>query len=79
VGLKLTKESRASHIQIYGDSLLVIQWMYEEITPRNFTLQPLSNDVQSLLSTFSKISFSHIYKDKNKITDELSKAGIELE
>jgi hypothetical protein len=64
--LKLAQESGVSHIQIYGDLLLVIQWMCKEITLRNFTLQPLFNDVQSLLSTFSLLIFNFLYKAENK-------------
>jgi ribonuclease HI len=61
--LMLAQEYGITHIQIFGDSLLVIQWMRKESILRNFTLQPLFYDVQSLQEGFSHISFSHIYRD----------------
>jgi hypothetical protein len=45
---------------------------------RNFTLQPLFYDVQNLLTSFSHISLSHIYRDRNRIADGLSKDGLGL-
>jgi ribonuclease HI len=77
--LKLAQELGVSHLQIYDDSLLVIQWIHKEITLIKFTLQTLFNDVHSLLSYFSQIFFSYIYKESNTIVVELSKFGIELE
>jgi ribonuclease HI len=43
--LSLAQEFGVSQIQIFGDSLLVIQWMCKEMVLRNFTLQPLFDDV----------------------------------
>jgi ribonuclease HI len=77
--LRLAQEFGVSQIQIFGDSLLVIQWLCKETTLRNFTLQPLYDDVQLLMTTFSHISLSHIYRDKNMIVDGLSKDGLGLD
>jgi hypothetical protein len=46
--LMLAWEHGVTHIQIFGDSLLVIQWMKQELVLRNFMLQPLFLDVMSL-------------------------------
>jgi hypothetical protein len=43
--LRLAHDVGVSHIQIYDDFLLVIQWMHKKIVMRNFTLQPLYNEV----------------------------------
>jgi hypothetical protein len=75
----LAQEHGVTHIQIFGDSLLVIKWMRQESTLINFTLQPLFLDVWSLQSTFTHISYAHIYRDRNGTGDGLSKAGLELD
>jgi ribonuclease HI len=66
--LQLAQEYGVSQLQIYGNSLLVIQWLRKEATIINFTLQPLYDDTQIKLTTFSHISLYHIYRDKNKVT-----------
>jgi ribonuclease HI len=77
--LMLAQENGVSQIQIYGDSLLVIQWMKGEFNLHNFTLQPLFHDILLLKSTFSHISFMHVYMDMNYEADKLSKDGVALE
>jgi hypothetical protein len=74
----LAQEYGVSQMQIFGDSLLVIQWLRKEASIKNFTLQPLYDDIQRQMTTFSHISLSHIYRDKNRIVD-LSKYGLGLE
>jgi hypothetical protein len=76
--LRLSQEFCVSQIQIIGDSLLVIQWMHKEIVLRNFTLQPLYDDVHILITTVSHISLSHIYRDMNRKTNGLSKHELGL-
>jgi hypothetical protein len=77
--LRLAQESGVTHIQICFDSLPIIQWMCKEITLMNFTLQPLFNDVHTLLLAFSDVSFSRIYKERNMMVDGLSKVGLEFD
>jgi ribonuclease HI len=77
--LKLAQEFGVTQLQFFGDSKLVIQWMHKEIALRNFTLQPLYDEVLNLLTSFSYTSLSHIYKDKNNVADGLSKAGVGME
>jgi ribonuclease HI len=74
--LQLAQEHGVQQIQIFGDSLLVIKWIRKEAQIRNFTLQPLYDDIQMQMTTFSHISLSHIYRDMNNIVDGLSKDGL---
>jgi ribonuclease HI len=50
--LRLAQEFGVTQLQIFGDSMLVIQWMHKEIALRNFTLQPLYDEVLNLLTRF---------------------------
>jgi len=77
--LRLAQEFGLSQIQLFGDSLLVIQCLRKETTLVNFTLPPLYDGAQILMTTFSHISLSYIYKVKNMIAYELSKDGLGLD
>jgi hypothetical protein len=52
----LAEEYGITQLQILGYSLLVIQWLRKEASFRNFTLQPLFDDIQQQMTTFSHIS-----------------------
>jgi hypothetical protein len=42
-------------------------------------LQPLFDDIKNLQSSFSHITISHVYREKNMEADRLSKDGLELQ
>jgi hypothetical protein len=75
----LVQEQGISQIQIYGDSLPMIQWMKGEFNLHNFTLQPLFHGIFLLKSMFSHIFFMHVYRGKNNEADMLSKNGVAME
>jgi hypothetical protein len=74
----MAQERGVMQIQIFGGSLLIIQWMKGDFSLRNLTLQPLSLDVKNKKSSFTHLSFAHVYRDKNK-ENKLSKEGLELQ
>jgi hypothetical protein len=74
----LAQEYGVSHLQICGDSFLVIQWLRKEESIKISTLQ-LYDGVQQHMTTFSHISLSHIYRDKKRVVDGLSKEGLGLQ
>jgi ribonuclease HI len=75
----LAKERGISHLNIYGDSMLVINCVNGTQTLHKYTLQPLMDDVKRLLTFFSHISFTHVYRNWNKEADQLSKDGLVLD
>jgi len=56
-------------LQIYGDSLLVIQWLKGEYEMRNFILQSLLDEINGILPVFNDISFHHVYRERNQIAE----------
>eukprot|EP00253_Pinus_taeda_P010347 PITA_10347 len=64
-------------IQIYGDSLNVINWVLGKSICQNQILQVVLDEILSLKSHFDYISFCHIYREKNSIADQLSKTGLQ--
>ena len=76
--LLLAKEKGLTHLQVMGDSQIVIKWMSEEVELRKILLQPLFRDTKHLQSTFIHITFDHIHRENNKEADRLSKDGLDL-
>eukprot|EP00253_Pinus_taeda_P036198 PITA_36198 len=64
-------------IQIYGDSMNVINWVNGKSICQNQILKVVLDEILSLKSHFNNISFCHIYREKNTIADQLSKTGLQ--
>jgi len=65
-------------LQVFGDSLLVIEWA-KEIQKCNVTrLFPILEEVLLLKQQFFKIYFTHVYRERNRVADGLSKEGTQL-
>jgi hypothetical protein len=77
--LLLALENNIKHLNIYGDSMFVIQVMKGTHFLRSYTLVPLLEEIKICSVEFTHISFSHIYKNHNKKADQLSKYGLELD
>jgi hypothetical protein len=45
----------------------------------NLFLRPILEEVILFQNVFNSISFSHVYRENNKDTDSLSKAGLSLD
>jgi ribonuclease HI len=65
-------------LQAFGDSLLVIKWMNNQLDVQNITLLSLAAQLKENSKQFVKISFAHVYRELNTIADALSKAGLAL-
>jgi hypothetical protein len=61
-----------------GDSPIVIKWKNGEVELRNFLLQPPFKDIKHLQSTFTHITFDHIYSENNKEANRLSKDDLDM-
>jgi hypothetical protein len=77
--LLLAKERNISHLHIYGDSQLVINWMTGVYSMQNYSLQPLFQNIKSYCEHFSHITFDHVFRERNQEANSLSKAGLELD
>lgn len=65
-------------VQIYGDSLNVINWVTGKFRCQNYMLSPLLEEIQSLKSRFNPFFIEHIYRDRNEEADRASKEGVQL-
>lgn len=64
-------------IQIFGDSLNVINWVNGKASCHNQILKNLVEKIYYLKASFNTFSICHIYRDKNDDADQLSKAGVQ--
>ena len=76
--LIFTREKGIQQIQIFGDSMNVINWTRKHQTCHNIFLCPILEEIFSLLDTFEIVVFSHVYRDKNLVEGSLSKEGLFL-
>jgi hypothetical protein len=66
-------EKEIQGIQIFGDSMIVINWMNNAHRCHNKLLTPILEEVAQLKSTFNLITFNHIYRERNMEADRCSK------
>lgn len=62
-------------LQVFGDSLLVIDWAKEITHCHVMVLLPILEEVIRLKQSFDHITFTHIYRERNGMADQLSKAA----
>lgn len=76
-GLKKAKDLGAKEVKVFMDSELVVKQLNREYKVKNKDLAPLFLQVYNLSSSFSKISFTHIYREDNKVADALANKAMD--
>ena len=76
-GLKKAKDLGAKEVDVFMDSELVVKQLNREYKVKNKDLAPLFLQVYNLSLNFSKISFSHIYREDNKEADSLANEAMD--
>jgi len=64
-------------LMVYGDSLLVINQMKGIYQIQNSKLKNLHDLIQDLLVNFDRVEFTHILRQFNKRSDELSNQAVQ--
>lgn len=68
-GLEAAKEFGVREVDVYMDSLLVVNQMKGIFKVKNRELWPIYQSVKDMLPDFSKVTFSHVPRELNKIAD----------
>ena len=71
-------ERNCKKLEVFGDSMVVINWINKTQRCRNSSLDTLYEEVNRILTNFESISFKHVYREWNMEADKLSKAGLNL-
>eukprot|EP01018_Ginkgo_biloba_P004985 Gb_28741 [translate_table: standard] len=76
--LKLAADKEVRMLQVFGDSLVLIECMRGNRRMENILLRLIYDEVQAFKTLFNRITFHHVYKERNCEADSLSKAGLHL-
>jgi ribonuclease HI len=71
-------EQGCQTLQVFGDSLIIINWENGVHRCHISRLVPILEDVMHIKSFFDSISFTHIYRERNQLADRLSKEVAQL-
>jgi ribonuclease HI len=75
--LKKAIEMGIKNVTCYMDSSLVVNQMNGLWKVNHPNIKQLYNDTHELISQFEKINFVHIFRDSNKLADELANKAID--
>ena len=76
-GMKAAVEHNITNINIYGDSLLVINQILGKWKCKAKNLMPLLIEARDLVRKFERITIQHIPREKNTRADELSNVAMD--
>lgn len=69
LGLEECAKMGVKEVEVYMDSLLVVNQMKGIFKIRNRDLWPLHDAIQQLVKKFQKVSFDHVPREFNKLAD----------
>lgn len=76
LGLEEASRQNIKQLEVNGDSLFVIKQMRGEYKVKSLNIVNLYQKAKVLERKFEKISFFHVYREKNARADELSNQAI---
>lgn len=76
-GIELAIEKKISRLEVYGDSLLVINQINRKWVCRHPELRIIFDKVIVLLEKFDYITFHHVPRSKNTIADSLANEAMD--
>ena len=66
------------HLQVLGDSQVIIKWALGEAHVKSLELQHCLSNTMSVMKDFTFLSFKHIYREMNVEVDSLSKRELSV-
>jgi ribonuclease HI/pterin-4a-carbinolamine dehydratase len=69
LGLEKAKALGAKEVDVYLDSLLVVNQMRGKFKVKNRDLWPIHQAVKDLVAQFDKVTFTHVPREMNKAAD----------
>lgn len=71
IGLQDALQRGVTHIEVYLDSLLVVNQMKGIFKVKNRDLAPVHASIQEIAKSFASISYSHVPRELNKLADAM--------
>lgn len=79
LGLEEAKKMGAREVEVYMDSLLVVNQMKGIFKIKNRDLWPLHDTIKQLAATFKHVSFTHVPRELNKLADAAVNRALDAE
>ena len=76
--LHITQMMGIPTLNIFGDSLVIINWVKGTAALTPLDLSHWCKDIRKLCMCFLNLSFSHIYREHNQHADSQSKSALTL-
>ena len=76
--LKLALHIDCTKLQVFSDSLLVIDCLDFQKPLKDIFLMPIFEDTCRFINLFQEVSFKHIFRERNQLVNYLSKQGLQL-
>lgn len=70
-GLKLAQQHSVQNLEVFMDSLLVVEQMKKNWKIKDADLRDLWTDAQALTKHFQQVNFHHIPREENYLADQL--------
>ena len=77
--LYIAKDIGLPYLHIFGDSSVIINWEKDESTLAIVNLEAWCVNTRKLMSLFTFVDFSNVYREHNKRVDTLSKEGLYMD
>ena len=61
---------------VFGDSIVIINWAKGSTALSPLDLRHWGRETKKLIGSFKDLSFSHIYREHNRLADRLSKSAL---
>jgi ribonuclease HI len=74
--LTLAKMLDLHCIQVMGDSKVIIDWLDQKGRLQAINIEAWKRHIEELIQTFQSIQFHHIFRETNKIVDQMSKRAL---
>ena len=71
-------EKGCRNLNLFGDSMNVINWTKGTQHCRNIRLANILTSIKYVLNSFVSFSCRHVYRDNNKEVDKASKEGLQM-
>ena len=71
LALEEAKKLQASQVDVYMDSLLVVNQMLGKFKIKNRDLWPIYDSIKKLSESFGQITFTHVPRELNKLADRM--------
>ena len=73
--LSLALKKHIKHIHIFGDSMLIINWISRKFRVHDVEFAQFLQEVIRLVDFFDQAVFKHVYRERNSCADHLGNVG----